>query len=380
MRFYKVKYFFISLMFLILGACKQQSESKEKKSTHEIKPKYAKGFVIEQHDKYNKVTIFKPYKGASQSLEYFLIKKDTLIVPKNEFQVIVQLPIQKIVATSTTQIPVIEALESVDLLKGFPNTNFVSSEKTRSFIDGGKITDLGSDQNLNTELVLNIKPDAFFAFAVNGFNKTYKTLKKMQIPVVIDGSWLEETALGRAEWIKFFAAFLEKEALAEKVFLEIEQNYLTAKTLANNVKKKPTVMYGSTFQGTWYTPAGDSFMAEILEDAQVNYLWKDTKGVGSLSLNFEAVYAIAQKADLWLSPGHAIDKNQLERDNPHYTQFLPFQHDKIYSYNNTKGATGGTIYYELGALRPDYILKDFVKIAHPELLPNYKCKFYKKLQ
>jgi iron complex transport system substrate-binding protein len=33
----------------------------------------------------------------------------------------------------------------------------------------------------------------------------------------------------------------------------------------------------------------------------------------------------------------------------------------------------------LGYLRPDLILKDLVKIAHPELLPDYELFFHKRL-
>ena len=47
------------------------------------------------------------------------------------------------------------------------------------------------------------------------------------------------TPLGKAEWIKFFAAFYNKEALANKLFSEIKTAYLNAKKLALKAKNNP---------------------------------------------------------------------------------------------------------------------------------------------
>jgi iron complex transport system substrate-binding protein len=52
----------------------------------------------------------------------------------------------------------------------------------------------------------------------------------------------------------------------------------------------------------------------------------------------------------------------------------------VYTYDFRKGAKGGSEYLELGYMRPDIILKDLVKIAHPELLPEYELYFHKKLE
>jgi hypothetical protein len=45
-----------------------------------------------------------------------------------------------------------------------------------------------------------------------------------------------------------------------------------------------------------------------------------------------------------------------------------------------KGKTGGVIYYELAQNRPDLVLKDIVKILHPEVLPDYELFFFEKLK
>ena len=52
----------------------------------------------------------------------------------------------------------------------------------------------------------------------------------------------------------------------------------------------------------------------------------------------------------------------------------------MYSFVNKKGETGGIIYFELAPARPDLVLKDIIKIAHPELMTNYEFTFYEKLE
>ncbi|GGF79715.1 ABC transporter substrate-binding protein [Wenyingzhuangia marina] len=372
---------FFTHLFIIctLIAC-QPKANKKTENKAVIKPEFAKGFTYEKYAKYIKVIVKTPYKGATTPYEYIIVKGDTVIKPSNENQIIINTPLKKIIATSTTQIPVLEALKSETLLKGYPNTKFISSKKTRTLIDNGSIVDIGHEEHMNTEMVLDIQPDILFAFAVNNINKNFTTLKKAGIPIVIDASWLEETPLGRAEWIKFFALFLNKEKEANLVFDEIVKNYHTAlKTIPDNIHK-PNVLYGGIYNDIWYTPAGDSYVAQIMKDAGTNYYWQNTESTGSLALQFEEVFVEAKNADFWFAPGYALDKKALANNNKHYSSFKPFSTNNIYTYTNTVGETGGLVFFELGALRPDLILKDFIKICHPELLPDYETTFFKRLE
>ena len=129
----------------------------------------------------------------------------------------------------------------------------------------------------------------------------------------------------------------------------------------------------------WNLPGGESFVATFFKDANFNYLWKDTKGKGSLSLSFESVFDKGQNAELWLSPAHYTSKEQLIKSNPLYAEFNAFKNNQIYSPISTKGKTGGIIYYELAPTRPDLVLKDLIKIVQPELLKEYEFTFYRKL-
>ena len=266
-------------------------------------------------------------------------------------------------------------------LVGFQDTNYISSEKTRKRIDSGFVRELGNEAAMNTEVLFELQPDVVIGFAMNSVNKTYNLIEKHGIPVIINGDWLEETPLGRAEWIKFFGVLFDKEKEADSLFRKIEQEYLAAIAIAKKVRNKPSILSGAIMRNDiWSLPAGESFVAQFLEDANVNYLWKDSKGKGSLQLSFESVLDKAQKADYWIAPGYFSSKAQLIENNPHYKNFTAFKTNNIYTASTKKGATGGIIYYELGPTRPDLILKDLIKITNPTLLPNYKLSFFEQMK
>jgi iron complex transport system substrate-binding protein len=266
-------------------------------------------------------------------------------------------------------------------LVGFQDTNYISSEKTRKRIDSGFVRELGNEAAMNTEVLFELQPDVVIGFAMNSVNKTYNLIEKHGIPVIINGDWLEETPLGRAEWIKFFGVLFNKEKEADSIFRKIEQEYLAAIVIAKKARNKPSILSGAIMRNDiWSLPAGESFVAQFLEDANVNYLWKDSKGKGSLQLSFESVLDKAQKADYWIAPGYFSSKAQLIENNPHYKNFVAFKTNNIYTASTKKGATGGVIYYELGPTRPDLILKDLIKITNPNLLPNYRLSFFEKMK
>jgi iron complex transport system substrate-binding protein len=130
----------------------------------------------------------------------------------------------------------------------------------------------------------------------------------------------------------------------------------------------------------WNLPAGDSFVAQFLKDANIDYLWKNSEGKGSLSLSFESVFDKGKDADFWIAPGYFSSKEQLLKSNQLYTKFKSFKENNVYSPAIKKGKTGGVIYYELASTRPDLVLKDIIKITNPELLPDYEFVFFEKMQ
>ena len=129
----------------------------------------------------------------------------------------------------------------------------------------------------------------------------------------------------------------------------------------------------------WNLPAGESFVAQFLNDANTNYLWKNSKGKGSLSISFESILDKGKSAGIWIAPGYFSSKKQMLEKNANYKEFTAFKNNQVFTFANKVGETGGVLYFELGPTRPDLVLKDIIKITHPELLKEYTPTFFEKM-
>ena len=376
------KILFIALLFLFFISCKEQKDDKilTNHSKYSTSIKYAKGFDIAYRDGYKVITVKNIWPGSEKEFRYALVKKGHPLEMPESFDEIITIPINEIVVTSTTHIPSLEMLEVDTTLVGFPSLDYISSQKTRKRINQGLIKELGKNEDLNTESLLDLNPDVIVGFAIDNHDKTLNTIKKTGIPLVYNGDWTESSPLAKAEWIKFFAAFYDKDTLANRLFSNIENEYLNAKKIAFNAKSKPTVLSGAMYKDIWYLPQGKSWAAQFIADANGDYLWKETKGTGSHSLSLESVLEKAEHAEIWIGPSYYTNLVQLKKAHAVYQYFDSFKNKKVYSFTNKVGETGGLIYFELAPNRPDIVLKDIIKILHPKLLPNHKFYFFDQLK
>jgi iron complex transport system substrate-binding protein len=230
------------------------------------------------------------------------------------------------------------------------------------------------------ERLATLKPDFVMAYSLTGELGQFKKMEELGIPVIMNAEYLEKHPLGRAEWIKFMALFFNKEEMADSIFQQIELAYTSTQRIVENVPDKPTVMSGIVYGDTWFLPGGRNYAAQLFKDAGCSYLWSDNESNGFLELSFESVFEKAHRADLWIGVASFQSLHEIEKADERNTHFDSFKNGNVYTYDYRKGAKGGSEYLELGYLRPDLILNDLVKIAHPELLPDEELYFHKKLQ
>lgn len=370
---------FLLIIPLSYFSCKNETKL-EKHISSKKEIQYAKGFSIENYKGYSVVTVNNPWPRATKTYTYILKEKNGIVPDSLKQNTIISVPIKTIVVTSTTHIPSLEMLDEVNTLVGFPHCDFISSEKVRARIDAGKIKELGNNQDLNTEVILDLQPNVIIGYGIDNKNPTLDNLQKSGIKVMLNGDWNEETALGKAEWIKFFGALYGKQKQANELFTKIENDYLKTIAIAKMAKTTPTILAGDMFEDRWYLPKGTSWGSLLLKQANSNYLWQETSGTGSLSLSFETVFEKAKSADVWITSGQFTSLKEMTDMNPHYAKFDAFRNKNVYSFSGKKGKTGGILYYELAPNRPDLVLKDLVKILHPELLPSYQPFFFEKLK
>lgn len=394
MNFKFATFLFLSISFFSCdGEKKKQDEKTSDRndlptaSSSTVSILHASKFKVENTDSFNVVTVMNPWQGALQNYVYVLVRNgqkapDLEKFRKSENDIIqaVEIPIKSIALTSTTFVPLLDRLNETESFVAFPGTDHISSSKARKLIDSGKVANIGTENGINIERLIELNPDALMENAMQGESDDALLTRKAGIPVLFNADYLEKTPLGRAEWIKFAGLFYDKNQLADSIFNQLATAYDSLKRLASKATSKPTVFSGIVYGDIWFMPGGENSGAIFIRDAHGEYLWKETPNEGSIKLSFEAVYNKAHNADYWIGVASFASLDEIKKSDTRYAEFKAFKEANVYSYNAKIGEKGGMTFFELGYARPDLILADMIKILHPELLPGYELYFYQKLQ
>ncbi|MFQ4137006.1 ABC transporter substrate-binding protein [Nodosilinea sp. PGN35] len=347
----------------------------------QVEPTYAKGFAVAYHRHYKVVTVHSPWQDADSAFTYVLVQCGTPVPPRFESAQVIEVPVRRVAALSTTYLPHLEALGEVEALVGVDQFATVNTASVRQKIDRGDLQEFSSGGAVNLERLIDAEPDLVMAFATgNAATDSHDRLIQAGVPVAIVAEYLEQSPLGRAEWLKFTALFFNQEARAEQVFGTVAQDYNALVQLTQSLELRPTVFTGFSYEGTWYMPGGQSYAAQLLRDAGATYLWAASDRAGSLPLDFEAVYDRAASADVWVNVSQDwFSQGDAIAADPRYGQFLALQSGRVFNNNARLNPSGGNDYWESGPLNPHWVLADLIKILHPDLLPNHTLIYYQPL-
>ncbi len=378
-----LKYLLISVLFpCFLWTCTPSGKTPESGIGWEnIALVEARGFTIKKSGANFLLEVLAPFPNAESSFRYLVLAELDAALDTTGFDAVIHLPTDKVVLTSTTQIPHLDLLGSSNYLAGFPNLDLISSETVRKRINLGEVLDLGSGPTSNVEKVIELGPDWIMLSTLGNDLDQMDLYQRAGIPVVINGDYVEGTPLGRAEWIKFTGILLGKLDEATVVFDSISTAFAAAETLIQNSEgiEKPTVLSGVLYGDIWYAPGNKSWATALVKSAGAEYIFSDLEGTGSMTLSYEYVLDRAQNTDFWIGAADFDNLTAMSQADQRYLAFDAFRNQKIFTYTHKKGEKGGLPYFELGYMRPDLVLLDLIKILHPELLREYELYFYTRL-
>lgn len=342
---------------------------------------HSDGFSIDYFNNYKVVTVHSPYPGAEEVATYVLVQCGTAVPEGFADAVIIETPVQSLVAMSTTYLPHLSTINAVDKLVGLDSLAFASTPAVRERIDAGEITEVGFGAEVNIEQVLDLEPDLVMTYSSGSADfDAQPKLEEAGITVVVNSDYLDTTPLGQAEWIKFLATFFNQEAAAEAWFNEITSEYSALAELAASAHEKPSVFLNTPFEGTWYMAGGQSYLAHLLADANTNYVWGEDESDTTLFLDFETVYDQAQTADFWINLGFVSSLGDLTAVDERFADFAAYQSGNVFNNDARTNEFGGNDYYEGGAANPHWVLADLIKIFHPDLLPDHEFVYYRQLE
>ncbi len=374
----------IALTTIILASCKQVNkttvtDTATADDTVTVNIKYAEGFKISQKESFRLLEISDPQRNDEEKEKTYcfaLIPRGSRPQGIPDDCTVIETPVKGVICMTSLQLSGFLKLQALDQITGIASAKRLFDKALKTRIEEGKILKIGKEGNFDDEIVLASNPDAILVSLSKrgGFDK----LEDSGIPLIPYMGYQETSPLAQAEWIKFVGLLTGKTAEANKLFDEIEDNYLTAKALVADISTtKPTAFYGKMHGDNWYAMGGESFIAKIISDAGGNYFIDDDR-TGGVNLDFERVYAQGERCDYWVLQNKGKDRqsyDNLQAEDSHYGDFRAFKEKKVICCD-----VSHTPVNELSPMEPDIVLKDFIKVFYPDVLTDYTPKYYQLIK
>jgi iron complex transport system substrate-binding protein len=371
------------LLFFSVSGCFQRANHHDEKSCKAQKviyPKYSKRFVMEYYNGFRTLSVLRP-EDSSFITGYVVYPKGKPVPKGFERFIAVDDQFGKMVCLSTTHVAAIRLLQQESKIAAVANASLIFDTVVQTLIQNQKIVSVGKDFNPEIEKIILLHPDIVFTDAENGSGiGVLGKIQEAKIPLVISNDYKEQSPLARAEWIKFFAFFLNAEEKADSLFSIVEQEYTAIAQLP--IVKRPTVFCNYPYQGIWYTPASKSYFTQLMTDAGGQYVFADraaTNGL-NLSLNFEQLFGVAQHADVWLLTSADKTLSGLQRIDEKFSWFDAFKKEQVFSAAKRSNSNGGIDYWESACFLPHLALRDLHQIFAHQHVSDDSLFYFNRLK
>lgn len=367
---------------LIVGGCNSKGSGSGCTDDYSMtlyKPSHATGFTIESAGGASSlVSSINPWQGADSVKTTLLVSRDGEGVPVDFTGQVLKGDARRIVTMSSTQVAMLEALGADSLIVGVSGIDFISNRYVNSHRD--RIADIGYDGNINYEALAGADPDLVLLYGVNGASSMEAKLTELGIPYMYIGDYLEQSPLGKAEWMVALAEVTGRREEGKRLYEAIPRRYEAVTRMVAGASDRPVVMINAPYGDTWFMPSADNYMVRLINDAGGCYVYGENTGNSSEPIDLEKAYLLASKADVWINPGDATTMEELRRACPKFMNIKSVGDRRVYNNVLRRTPAGGNDFYESAVTRPDAVLLDMVKILHPELAADAQFTYYLQLK
>ncbi|QFG53068.1 ABC transporter substrate-binding protein [Chryseobacterium sp.] len=290
-----------------------------------------------------------------------------------------ELPFKKVVLLNASLVGYFTELGLEDRIIGISSPEYIYSPRVQALINNNSILNVGNEQKYNVEKIIALKPDAVFTNRIATFSSTYDLLEKNGIPVIFLDEYLEKEPLSRSRYLLLIGKLMGMERKAAGKFMDIKKTYDSLALLVSGEKTRPVVLANEMYGSQWYLPGGQSMTAHFIRDAGGSYINAGSKGAAAEVRSFEEVFSKSQNARIWVNAGNHQSRGDLLQANPNYSKMEVFRSGKIYTVTQKERGRSND-YFESGVVRADLVLKDYIMIFHPDLLPGYNLTYLKELK
>lgn len=363
------------LFSLLFSTCQNKPEVLS--SRREIPLQYATLLQLTAADSFTIATIKDPYDTTKILQSYCLLEKDVTppkALPKAT--TIIRIPLQRAAVFSSVHLALLQELHAIRQVRGVCDTQFIIDQNLQALIRHQRLTNYGGSLRPDLELLVATRADALLVSSLVDVDRP--ELRKTGIPIIECADYLETSALGRAEWIKFFGLLFGQRQAADSIFQQVEDRYQSLTRQVRTLRQRPSLLVETKKGGVWYVPGGKSTMGEIYQAAGANYLFSYLNQSGSVALSFETIYKKALNADFWLikyGDTTSLSYQRLKASYTHYSAFKAFRQHNVYACNTLKKS-----FYEETPFHPERLLEDLIKLFHPQLLPDHRLRYFEPLQ
>ncbi len=368
----------------LLTACSHKGAKLSAFSESVYTPEYASGFDIKGADGMEStiIEVKNPWQGADSVTTRLFIARNGEEVPEGFDGQVLEGDAKRIVAMSSTHVAMLDAIGEVERIVGVSGLDFITNPTVQARRDS--VGDVEYEGNVNYELLLSLDPDIVLLYGVSSASSMEGKLRELGIPYMYVGDYLEESPLGKAEWLVALSELAGMRQKGEEVFAGIPERYNALKkrveeTTAGSKYEPYRVMVNTPYGDSWLMPSTKSYAVRLITDAGGNYVYAKNTGNSSAPIDLEEAYLLASQADVWLNVGIAKSLDDVARMCPKFTDTPCFRNGEVYNNNARTNAAGGNDYWESAVVRPDIILRDLVKIFHPELVEE-DLVYYQRLK
>ncbi len=358
-------YYIFTLILAILGvSCGSSAGRAEMDFDVDIYiPEYAAGFDIRgtEDATASLVTVRNPWQGARDVEQQLLILRGDYEVPTGFDGAVVKAPVERVVCMSSSHVAMLDAVGAAECICGVSGIDFLMNDYIRNNRD--KVYDIGYDTNLDFERLAALQPDLVLMYGISGDNtQLSKKLCELEIPYIYVGDYVEQSPLGKAEWLMLAAELTDRRDVGIATFRDIADRYNALKAEVGNSSQRPRVMFNTPYRDTWFMPSTRSYMVQLVEDAGGEYIYPENDGDKSLPVDTESAYLLAMRADVWLNVGACNTLHELTAQNPKFAAVPAVTARRVWNCNRRQTAGGGSDFWESGIVRPDRALSDLVAI------------------
>ena len=342
-------------------------------------PTYATGFRImgAEGKQSSLICVSNPWQSANNVETMLFIARGGEKAPSGFRGQVLQGDAKRVVCMSSSHIAMLDAIGAVENVVGVSGKDFITNPYVVAHREA--IADVGYDGNMNFELLVGQQPDIVLLFGIAGACTMEPKLQELSIPYVYIGEYVEEDPLGKTEWLVALAEMVGCRQEGLSYFSALPKRYEALQQMAASTASKPKVMLNTPYSDSWFMPSVTSYMARLIRDAGGDYIYQKNTSNHSLPIDMEEAAMLTSAADIWLHVEGVSSLQDLRNQHPRFANMPCVLRGEVYNNDRLREPGKGNDYWESGVVQPDIVLRDLIRIFHPELVAE-ELVYYRKIE